>query len=198
MKYGKWEFDIWKWPKRKKKRFVIVGGGYVTRTFVEKGVANGILCIISKEAFAPYERPALTKRGERQTPDWYKEKGIEMLYEDPVTGIDAEKQTLTTNSLEFGSLIIATGYTASRFSEKIGDTLPGVHHIRDMADVDSLVSSLEKAQNVVVVGGGYIGMKVAAAAVGWNLDATVIFAEDHFLPRLLLLHWPRKMNNFTK
>ena len=85
LKYGKWEFDIWKWPNRKKKRFVIVGGGYVTRTFVEKGVANEILCIISKEAFAPYERPTLTKRGERQTPDWYKEKGIEMLYGDQVT-----------------------------------------------------------------------------------------------------------------
>ncbi|PWA67672.1 hypothetical protein CTI12_AA316030 [Artemisia annua] len=124
LKYGKWEFDLWKWPKRKKKR-----------TFVEKGWLMGFCVSFPKEAFAPYERPTLTKRGERQTPTWYKEKGIEMLYEDQVTGIDAEKQTLTTNSLKFGSLIIATGYTASRFSEKIG-------------------------------------MKVAAAAVGWNLDAT--------------------------
>ena len=75
-----------------------------------------------------------------------------------MTGIDAEKQALTTNSLKFGSLIIATGYTASRFSEKISDTLPSVHNIFDIADVDSLVSSLAKAQKVVAVGGGYIGM----------------------------------------
>ncbi|KAM7491436.1 hypothetical protein LguiA_034357 [Lonicera macranthoides] len=195
------------------REFVIVGGGnaagYAARTFVEHGMANGKLCIVSKEAHAPYERPALTKAylfpldkkparlpgfhtcvgsgGERQTPDWYKEQGIEMLYEDPVKSIDVEKQTLTTNSgklLKYGSLVIATGCTASRFPEKIGGSLPGVHYIRDVADANSLISSLEKAQKVVVVGGGYIGMEVAAAAVGWKLDTTIIFPENHLLPRL--------------
>ncbi|KAI3453755.1 hypothetical protein Pfo_010418 [Paulownia fortunei] len=195
------------------REFVIVGGGnaagYAARTFVEHGMADGKLCIVSKEAYAPYERPALTKGylfpldkkparlpgfhtcvgsgGERQTPEWYKEKGIEMLYEDPVADIDIEKQTLKTNSgklLKFGSLIIATGCTASRFPEKIGGNLPGVHYIRDVADANSLISSLEKAKKVVVVGGGYIGMEVAAAAVGWKLDTTIIFPEDHLMTRL--------------
>ncbi|KAL9439488.1 hypothetical protein AB3S75_025032 [Citrus x aurantiifolia] len=183
------------------REFVIVGGGnaagYAARTFVEHGMADGRLCIVSKEAYAPYERPALTKGylfpldkkparlpgfhtcvgsgGERQTPEWYKEKGIEMIYQDPVTSIDIEKQTLTTNSgklLKYGSLIVATGCTASRFPDKIGGNLPGVHYIRDVADADALISSLEKAKKVVVVGGGYIGMEVAAAAVGWKLDTT--------------------------
>ncbi|KAJ4848929.1 Monodehydroascorbate reductase, chloroplastic/mitochondrial [Turnera subulata] len=83
--------------------------------------------------------------GERQTPDWYKEKGIEMLYADPIVNIDIEKQTLTTDSgklLKYGSLIIATGSTTMRFSEKIGGNLPVVHYIRDVGDVDSLISSL--------------------------------------------------------
>ncbi|XP_052171357.1 monodehydroascorbate reductase, chloroplastic/mitochondrial [Diospyros lotus] len=195
------------------REFVIVGGGnaagYAARTFVEHGMADGKLCIVSKEAYAPYERPALTKAylfppdkkparlpgfhtcvgsgGERQTPEWYKEQGIEILYEDPVIGIDIDKQTLTTNSgklLKYGSLIVATGSTASRFPEKIGGNLPGVHYIRDVADADSLISSLEKAQKVVVVGGGYIGMEVAAATAGWKLDTTVIFPEKHFMQRL--------------
>lgn len=195
------------------REFVIVGGGnaagYAARTFVEHGMANGKLCIVSKEAYAPYERPALTKAylfpldkkparlpgfhtcvgsgGERQMPDWYKDQGIEMFYEDPVTGIDIEKQTLTTNSgklLKYGSLIIATGCTATRFPEKIGGNLPGVHYIRDVADADSLISSLEKSNKVVVIGGGYIGMEVAAAAVGWKLDTTIIFPDEHLLQRL--------------
>ncbi|KAK3227883.1 hypothetical protein Dsin_007745 [Dipteronia sinensis] len=195
------------------REFVIVGGGnaagYAARTFVEHEMADGRLCIVTKEAYAPYERPALTKGylfpldkkparlpgfhtcvgsgGERQTPEWYKEKGIEMLYEDPVSNIDIEKQTLTTNSgkqLKYGSLIIATGCTASRFPEKIGGNLSGVHYIRDVADADSLISSLGKSRKVVVVGGGYIGMEVAAAAVGWNLDTTIIFPENHLLQRL--------------
>ncbi|CAL5367470.1 unnamed protein product [Camellia sinensis] len=58
------------------------------------------------------------------------------------------------------------------FLEKIGRNLPGVHYIRDVADADSLILSL-KAQKVVVVGGGYIGMEIAAAAVGWELDTTM-------------------------
>ncbi|GMN31927.1 hypothetical protein TIFTF001_003461 [Ficus carica] len=195
------------------REFVIVGGGnaagYAARTFVEHGMADGRLCIVSKEAYAPYERPALTKAylfpldkkparlpgfhtcvgsgGERQTPEWYKAKGIETLYSDAVTSIDIEKQILTTNSgklLKYGSLIVATGCTASRFPEKIGGNLPGVHYIRDVADADALISSLEKAKKVVVVGGGYIGMEVAAAAVGWKLDTTIIFPENHLLQRL--------------
>ncbi|ONI07204.1 hypothetical protein PRUPE_5G106000 [Prunus persica] len=153
------------------REFVIVGGGnaagYAARTFVEHGMADGRLAIVSKEAHAPYERPALTKGylfpldkkparlpgfhtcvgsgGERQTPDWYKENGIEMFYEDLVSNIDIEKQTLTTNSgklLKYGSLIVATGCTASRLPEKIGGNLPGVHYIRDVADADALISSL--------------------------------------------------------
>ncbi|KAJ4955540.1 hypothetical protein NE237_012323 [Protea cynaroides] len=195
------------------REFVIVGGGnaagYAARSFVEQGMADGKLCIVCKEAVAPYERPALTKAylfppdkkparlpgfhtcvgsgGERQTADWYKENGIEMLYEDPVTGVDIEKQTLTTSSgklLKYGSLIIATGCTAVRFPEKIGGNLSGVHYIRDVADADSLIQSLGRAQKVVVVGGGYIGMEVAAAAAGWKLDTTVIFPGSHLMPRL--------------
>ncbi|GAB2296783.1 Monodehydroascorbate reductase, chloroplastic/mitochondrial, partial [Dionaea muscipula] len=56
--------------------------------------------------------------GERQTAEWYKEKGIEMIYEDPVTETDFESKTLTTQSgkqLKYGSLIISTGCIASRY-----------------------------------------------------------------------------------
>ncbi|CAN6485216.1 unnamed protein product [Victoria cruziana] len=196
------------------REFVIVGGGnsagYAARTFVEHGMAEGRLCIVSKEAFAPYERPALTKGylfpldkkparlpgfhtcvgsgGERQTPEWYKDHGIEVLYEDPVISVDTKSQTLTTSAgrlLKYGSLIIATGCSASRLPEKIGGHLPGVHYIRDIVDADSFVSSLENAKKVVVVGGGYIGMEVAAATAAWKLDTTVVFPEDHLMPRLL-------------
>lgn len=195
------------------REYVIVGGGnsagYAARTFVEHGMADGRLCIVSKEAVAPYERPALTKGylfppdkkparlpgfhtcvgagGERQTPEWYKEQGIEVLFQDPVVGLDIDAQTLTTSSgklLKYGSLIISTGCEAARLPEKIGGNLPGVHYIRDVADADSLISSLERAKKVVVIGGGYIGMEVAAATVGWNLDTTIIFPEDHLMSRL--------------
>uniref|UniRef100_A0A803LW97 monodehydroascorbate reductase (NADH) n=2 Tax=Chenopodium quinoa TaxID=63459 RepID=A0A803LW97_CHEQI len=118
-----------------------------------------------------------------------------MIYEDAVTGVDIDEHTLQTQSgksLKYGSLIIATGCTATRFPEKIGGNLPGVHYIRDVADANSLIESLKKAKKVVVVGGGYIGMEVAAAAVGWNLDTTVIFPEDRLLSRLFTPSLARK------
>ncbi|XVE57951.1 hypothetical protein DITRI_Ditri04bG0130700 [Diplodiscus trichospermus] len=114
-----------------------------------------------------------------------------MIYADPITAIDTEKQTLTAISgklLKYGSLIIAIGCTPSRFPEKIGGNHHGVPYIQDVADADSLISSLEKARKVVIFGGGYIGMEVVAAAVGWKLDTTV---QAHFVLvhlRLLLLH----------
>ncbi|KAJ3692622.1 hypothetical protein LUZ60_011717 [Juncus effusus] len=195
------------------REFLIVGGGnsagYAAKTFVEHGMANGKLCIVSKEAFAPYERPALTKGylfpldkkparlpgfhtcvgsgGERQDSEWYNKNGIEVLYEDPVVSFDQYKQTVVTSSgkiLKYGSLIISTGCAPVRFPESIGGNLDGVHYIRDVSDADSLISSLKNAKKIAVIGGGYIGMEVAAAATGWNLDTTIIFPEDRIMPRL--------------
>ncbi|KAL5995719.1 Monodehydroascorbate reductase, chloroplastic/mitochondrial [Asimina triloba] len=177
------------------REYVIVGGGnsagYAARTFVEQGMADGRLCIVSKESVAPYERPALTKGylfpldkkparlpgfhtcvgsgGERQTPEWYKEHGIEVHMQVILDEITKVLDDLTI---------------AFRFPEKIGGNLPGVHYIRDVADADSLISSLEKAKKVVVIGGGYIGMEVAAATAGWKIDTTIIFPEDYLMPRL--------------
>ncbi|CAA6673738.1 unnamed protein product [Spirodela intermedia] len=209
------------------REFVIVGGGnaagYAARTFVEHGMADGRLCIVSKEAVAPYERPALTKGylfppekkparlpgfhtcvgsgGERQTPEWYKEHGIEVIYADPVTDLDIQSHSLRTSSgknLKYGSLIIATGCTSVRFPAGIGGSLLGVHYIRDVADADSLVSSLERAQKVAVIGGGYIGMEVAAACAGWKLDTTVIFPENHIMPRLFTSSIAEKYEDLYK
>ncbi|XP_078445849.1 monodehydroascorbate reductase 6 [Wolffia australiana] len=209
------------------REFVIVGGGnaagYAARAFVEHGMADGKLCIVSKEAVAPYERPALTKGylfppekkparlpgfhtcvgsgGERQTPEWYKEHGIEVIYSDPVTDVDIKSQSLRTSSgknLKYGSLIIATGCSPARLPERIGGSLPGVHYIRDVSDADSLVVSLERAQKVVIIGGGYIGMEVAAACAGWKLDTTIIFPEEHIMPRLFTSSIAKKYEELYK
>ncbi|KAJ3690570.1 hypothetical protein LUZ61_019734 [Rhynchospora tenuis] len=203
------------------REFVIVGGGnaagYAARTFVEHGMADGRLCIVSKEAFAPYERPALTKGylfpldkkparlpgfhtcvgagGDRQDSEWYQKHGIEVLYKDPVVSFDSNAQTVVTSSgktIKYGSLIISTGAVSSRFPEKIGGNLPGVHYIRDVADADYLISSLQNAKKVAIIGGGYIGMEVAAATTGWNLDTTIIFPEDHIMSRLFTPSIARK------
>eukprot|EP00249_Psilotum_nudum_P010166 c22376_g1_i1 orf=577-2049(-) len=203
------------------KEFVIVGGGnaagYAARAFVQNGVADGKLCIVCKEKVVPYERPALTKAylfpldksparlpgfhtcvgtgGERQTAEWYNEKGIEVLHGVSVTGLDVNSRTLTISSgdcLKYGNLIIATGCTAARLPESIGGDLLGVHYIRDVADADSLIASLQRSKKVVVIGGGYIGMEVSAAITSWGLDTTIVFPEAHLMPRLFTPSIARK------
>eukprot|EP00898_Chlorokybus_atmophyticus_P005116 jgi/Chlat1/5605/Chrsp369S00414 len=184
----------------KNTEYVIVGGGnaagYAARAFVENNQANGKLCIVAAEEVAPYERPALTKAylfppeskparlpgfhtcvgggGERQTPEWYKEKGIEVLYGTEVVQLDTTNRTLTTANgdvIDYGALILATGSIASRLPDKIGGNLPGVHYIRGVKDADCLVEAFGKAENIVVVGGGYIGMEI-------------VFPDKHLMPRI--------------
>eukprot|EP00250_Pteridium_aquilinum_P015607 c22670_g1_i1 orf=162-1634(+) len=195
------------------KEYVIVGGGnsagYAIRAFTEHGVEGEKICVVAKEKVPPYERPALTKAylfpldksparlpgfhtcvgtgNPRQTDEWYKEKGIEVLYGVAVTGIDLNSKTLSTSSgtsIEYNNLIIATGATAARLPKAIGGEFQGVQYIRDVADADALVDSFQKCKKLVVIGGGYIGMEVAAAATAWKLDTTIVFPEAHIMPRL--------------
>lgn len=195
------------------KEFVIVGGGnsagYAGKAFVDGGLEGGKLLIVSSETVAPYERPALTKAylhplggnvarlpnfhtsvgggGEKQTPEWYKEKGIELHLGTTVTQLDPSKKTITTDagdSITYENLIIATGAVATRLPEKIGGNLPGVAYIRNVADADSLVELFKGAKKLVVVGGGYIGLEVSAAASAWGIDTTVVFPEAHVMQRL--------------
>uniref|UniRef100_A0A7I4AYM5 monodehydroascorbate reductase (NADH) n=1 Tax=Physcomitrium patens TaxID=3218 RepID=A0A7I4AYM5_PHYPA len=120
------------------RKYIVVGGGvaggYAAREFVKLGLQPGELTIFSKEAAAPYERPALSKAymfpeaaarlpgfhvcvgsgGERQLPDWYAEKGIELKLESEIVKADLENKTLTTDKgdvYSYGTLVIATGST---------------------------------------------------------------------------------------
>ena len=69
--------------------------------------------------------------------------------------------------------------------DTIGGSFPGVHYIRDVADADLLVSSMQSAKKLVIIGGGYIGMEVVAAATAWNIDTTVVFPQEHVIARTL-------------
>ena len=97
-----------------------ITAGYVAREFAKQGVKPRELTIISKEAVAPYERPALSKaylfpeeaailpgfhvyvgnRGERLLPEWYKEKGIELILNTEIVKADLASKTLISSAGE--------------------------------------------------------------------------------------------------
>ncbi|KAH6792139.1 monodehydroascorbate reductase 4 [Perilla frutescens var. hirtella] len=195
--------------------YVILGGGvaagYAADEFVKRGVLRGQLCIISEEHVAPYERPALSKgyllpeaparlpsfhccvgtSGERLTPEWYKEHGIELILGTRVQSADVKRKTLLTakgETISYKYLIVATGSRAMKLEEfgLKGSDASNVCYLRDLADAERLVNVLQSCdgRNAIVIGGGYIGMECAAALVINKLNVTMVFPEVRLLSRL--------------
>eukprot|EP00440_Ansanella_granifera_P045835 gb/GFBE01049651.1/.p1 GENE.gb/GFBE01049651.1/~~gb/GFBE01049651.1/.p1 ORF type:complete len:435 (+),score=102.96 gb/GFBE01049651.1/:1-1305(+) len=201
----------------KKFEYLVVGGGnaagYACREFVAQGVAANKIGIVTAEPVAPYERPALTKAylhppsakvrarlpgfhtcvgggGERQTPEWYAEKGISFI-NGKATAVDLAAKTVKVGeeSVEYSKLILATGTRALKVSEfgVKGDDLANVCYLREEKDAAELVKALEAlggSGKAVIVGGGYIGLECAAALVGWGVETTMVFPEAHCMSRL--------------
>lgn len=197
--------------------FLIVGGGtaagYACREFVAQGVGAGKIGMVTAEPVPPYERPALTKAylhppsakvrarlpgfhtcvgsgGERQTSEWYTEKGI-TLVKGKATSVDLAAKSVQVGEQQctYQKLIIATGarpVRVSSFGVK-GDDLQNVFYLREEHEAASLVTALEAlggTGKAVIVGGGYIGLECAAALVGWGVETTMVFPEANCMPRL--------------
>ncbi|WOL02277.1 monodehydroascorbate reductase-like [Canna indica] len=196
-------------------KYVILGGGvaagYAAREFVKLGLKAGELAIISKEAVAPYERPALSKGylfpqgaarlpgfhvcvgsgGERLLPEWYTEKGIELILGTEIVKADIASKSLITAANEifkYDTLIIATGSTVIRLSDfgVEGANANNIFYLREIDDADKLVAAInaKKDGKAVIVGGGYIGLELGAALKINNLDVTMVYPEPWCMPRL--------------
>ncbi|GFR52753.1 hypothetical protein Agub_g15360 [Astrephomene gubernaculifera] len=185
--------------------------GYAARALIENGLKAGELAIITEENYVAYERPALSKGylvgaarlpgfhtcvgggGERQPPEWYGEKGIAYLTGSRVTKADLATKALTLESGEvvsYDKLIIATGARPIFLTEfkTPGADLRGLHYLRDVKDADALVAAMaatkEAGGKAVVVGGGYIGMEVAAGLAANGLPVTMVFPDERLMQRL--------------
>ncbi len=153
--------------------------------------------LVGEETEPPYDRPPLSKtylRGEhdRQSlvfhgPEWFAEQAITLVTGDPVEHIarDREGGRATTRSgrvVEFTRLALTTG-AANRALPVDGADADGVMSVRTLADADRLAPALRTAREVVVVGGGFIGLEVAAGARMLGANVTVVEATDRLLGR---------------
>ena len=94
----------------------------------------------------------------------------------------------------YGTLVLATG-TRPRPLPVPGADLEGVHYLRTLDDVDAILAGLKSASSLAVVGGGYIGLEVAATARKHGLSVTVLETEDRVLSRVVA---PRTAEFFTR
>jgi 3-phenylpropionate/trans-cinnamate dioxygenase ferredoxin reductase component len=181
-------------------RFVIVGGGmvagYAAKQLVELGLKSGELAILSADTSIPYERPPLSKGflagkdtedGIRINPDdFYRKHGIEVKLGCEISGVDSKRKRLALKSggeFGFNKLIVATG-TRPRTLDIPGAKLRGLHYLRSLDDSKSIRRSAEKAKNAVVIGGGFIGMEVAAVLGQKTIEVTMILSDDRIWKRL--------------
>jgi 3-phenylpropionate/trans-cinnamate dioxygenase ferredoxin reductase subunit len=157
--------------------FVIIGasqaGGWIAKTLRAEGF-EGRVVLIGKEKYLPYERPPLSKGallGEAALdstyfwpPETYPELDIETMLGVRATAIDrAAKQVTLDNGdvLAYDRLAITTG-TRPRELPIDGADLAGVHYLRTMDDTLAIQADVKAGATALIVGGGWIGLEVAA------------------------------------
>ncbi|MGA7712157.1 MAG: FAD-dependent oxidoreductase [Rhizomicrobium sp.] len=156
---------------------------------------SGAIAMVGDEPFAPYQRPPLSKaylmgtleraRLFLKPESFYQESGCELILGVTVSAVDRSAKTVILSdgrSLAYDQLLIATG-TRVRKIKCLGAELPGIHYLRNIADVDGLNAVFHKGKRLAIVGGGYIGLEVAAVAAKHGLDVTVFEAMERVMVR---------------
>ena len=181
--------------------FVVIGAGQAGGRAVEAMRAEGFggrVVLIGAETHVPYERPPLSKQllisddeGPARTyihgEDFYREKDIELRLGMQATHIDRVARRITLSDgdvLDYSKLLLATGSKVRRLSIP-GSDLAGIHYLRDIEESLAIRSDLKTDAVLVIVGGGYIGLEVAAAARTRGCRVTVIEMEDVVMNRVV-------------
>jgi 3-phenylpropionate/trans-cinnamate dioxygenase ferredoxin reductase subunit len=170
------------------KTIVIVGGGqaggWAAQTLRAEGYAGRVV-LIGDEPHRPYERPPLSKAvlsGEALLESIYLQKpeAFDALHLDwrptlSVTAIDAASRQVRLSQgapMSYDKLILCTGGRARELSIP-GAALPGVFTLRSILDAQRLGAALVSGKRLLVIGGGWIGLEVAATARKKGLEVTV-------------------------
>ena len=178
---------------------VIVGGGHggaQVAVMLRTQKFEGSIAIVGDEPELPYERPPLSKEyfaGEKEferiqlrPAKYWDEREVTMLLGKRVVGVDPEAHTVTTDGGEtigYGKLVWATGGRPRMLPIPGGD-LPGVQGVRTRADADAMKAAAETAKQIVVIGGGYIGLEAAAVLSKAGKKVVLLEALDRVLARV--------------
>lgn len=179
---------------------VVVGAGLAAARAVEAARIAGFegeLHLVGAEALLPYERPPLSKEVllEREPPevalvhpaDRWRDWRVEVHLGRAARRLDVSRRRLELEgggSLAWSRLVLATG-AEPRPLDLPGRTLPGVHTLRTRAHALALREDLLRAERVVILGAGLIGLEVASAARALGREVTVIEQAAVPLARLL-------------
>ena len=178
---------------------VIVGaghGGAQAAVMLRNQKFEGSIAIIGDEPEIPYERPPLSKEyfaGDKpferiliRPQKFWDEREVAMLLNTRIEKVDPVAHTITSASgktIGYGKLIWATGGSPRTLPIPGGD-LPGVQGVRTRADADAMKAASETARQIVVIGGGYIGLEAAAVLSKFGKKVILLEALDRVLARV--------------
>jgi 3-phenylpropionate/trans-cinnamate dioxygenase ferredoxin reductase subunit len=182
------------------RHLVIVGGGQAAAqailTLRQQGYGDAIT-LVGAEPYAPYQRPPLSKKyfaGEVQRErlllrptSFYSEKGVTLELGRTAVGLRLDAHGVQLDDgreLSYDRLLLATGSRVRKLGVP-GVELAGVHYVRTIQDIDSINAELQPGARVAVIGGGYIGLEVAAVATQRGFAVTVLETVERVLARVV-------------
>lgn len=179
---------------------VVIGAGQagleVASNLRTRGWA-GPITVIGDEPDVPYQRPPLSKAFLKsgldqdvkdivlRPLDWYERNGVDLRLGVRATSIDRARGRVELSdglNVFFDHLVLATG-ARNRELPISGAHLTGVHYLRTLPQASKLVTALQTARSVAVVGAGFIGLEVAAAAAASGVAVNVFEATERPMAR---------------
>ncbi|QHE91523.1 FAD-dependent oxidoreductase [Pandoraea fibrosis] len=180
------------------KSIVVVGGGHAAGQLLASLAQKnwkGPVTVIGDEAYLPYQRPPLSKKylaGELgierlyvKPAEFYARHGVQFVPDTRVVSIDRDCRDVCTEDgrhFSYATLVLATG------SRPRPLTVPGagpatVSYLRTIDDVEAIRARFVAGHRLVIVGGGYIGLELAAVAVRAGLHVIVLEGGDRIMAR---------------
>ena len=179
-------------------KVLIVGGGHAganTAFALRKDGFDGEIIIISDEGYLPYHRPPLSKDFLKQnlaiekmsfkSADFYEEQKISINLDTQIDFIDLTSNHAITEdaSFNFDYLVFATGAAPRLLPMENADS-KNLFYLRQITDVLSMHKQITPHKEIVLIGGGYIGLEVASAMIELGLKVTILEAEERILQRV--------------
>ena len=179
-------------------KVLIVGGGHAganTAFALRKDGFDGEIIIISDEGYLPYHRPPLSKDFLKQnlaiekmsfkSADFYEEQKISINLDTQIDFIDLTSNHAITEdaSFNFDYLVFATGASPRLLPMENADS-KNLFYLRQITDVLSMHKQITPHKEIVLIGGGYIGLEVASAMIELGLKVTILEAEERILQRV--------------
>jgi apoptosis-inducing factor 3 len=180
---------------------VIIGAGAAGNSAAEtlrhEGY-EGSLVIYDPDPDAPYDRPNLSKDYLAGTasedwiplhpPEFYRDLGISIIHDRRVMAIDATAREIRLDDGEtrrYGALVIATGATPVRLGPEMERNDPPVYYLRTFGDSRAIIGAAASARSVVILGGSFIGLEVAASLRARKLNVHIVAPEACPLERVM-------------